>query len=437
MTEIAPDTHIAIVGGGISGVVVALGLMERNVPFGIYESMPGFNEIGAGISFGPNALMAMQLLSPTLFDIFKEQAVVNPGPCTEDICFSIRSGTNEHSSAGKLLFDITSDTELTQRTGMPARCCVQRARFLREMTKRLPDNAISYGKQLLAIRNLDAGYPELSFSDGTSILATAVIGCDGIHSRTRQLLHGTAAEPAFAGEYVYRAVVPQHSIQSALKDAMGDTRSCQLYVSRGGYILTYPIGHDLVNIVAARVQGSRTWDYASWSAPSSGEDVFRDFNFWHAPVIKLLADGALPWKWALSDNCHDRPYCKNLVCLLGDAAHNMTPHLGAGAGMAMEDAYVLSCLLGDCLDETNTNKALFTKALLAYDYVRRPRSQRIVKLSRRIGKMFMGAHSELEAGQKAVTDAFREVWEYDVQQALCEARAMMVTEEAETNNENI
>jgi len=47
---------IAIVGGGIGGLCLALTLLHHNIPFQIYEAAPSFGEIGAGIMFGPNAV---------------------------------------------------------------------------------------------------------------------------------------------------------------------------------------------------------------------------------------------------------------------------------------------------------------------------------------------------------------------------------------------
>ncbi|MNF60874.1 3-hydroxybenzoate 6-hydroxylase 1 [compost metagenome] len=38
----------------------------------------------------------------------------------------------------------------------------------------------------------------------------------------------------------------------------------------------------------------------------------------------------------------DEPWYRGRVLLIGDAAHATTPHLGQGAGMAIEDAIVLS-----------------------------------------------------------------------------------------------
>lgn len=57
---------IAIVGGGIGGLTLAIGLQYQGVPHHIYESAQAFSEIGAGVSFGTNALRAMSLIDPAI-----------------------------------------------------------------------------------------------------------------------------------------------------------------------------------------------------------------------------------------------------------------------------------------------------------------------------------------------------------------------------------
>lgn len=49
--------------------------------------------------------------------------------------------------------------------------------------------------------------------------------------------------------------------------------------------------------------------------------------------------------WALFDHPPAKTYYKGRMCLSGDAAHASAPHQGAGAGMALEDAYIMSSLL--------------------------------------------------------------------------------------------
>ncbi|MNP49009.1 Salicylate hydroxylase [compost metagenome] len=59
------NTHIriAVVGGGIAGLALASNLSKHaHLDVQMFESAPQFSEIGAGISFGANAVKAIELL---------------------------------------------------------------------------------------------------------------------------------------------------------------------------------------------------------------------------------------------------------------------------------------------------------------------------------------------------------------------------------------
>ena len=66
------------------------------------------------------------------------------------------------------------------------------------------------------------------------------------------------------------------------------------------------------------------------------------------------------------------------VCLLGDAAHAIGPHVGQGASLALEDALVLAKCLRDIHD--------LPRAFSTFECLRRPRVEPIVKQSRRTGR---------------------------------------------------
>ena len=60
--------RVAIVGGGLCGLALAIALKERSIPFIVYESRASFMELGAGINLGPNTLQAFRLIDPSLVD---------------------------------------------------------------------------------------------------------------------------------------------------------------------------------------------------------------------------------------------------------------------------------------------------------------------------------------------------------------------------------
>ena len=57
-----PDAEIAIVGGGIAGLALALGLHSRGIPSRVYEVAPEIKELGVGITILPHAMRELTQL---------------------------------------------------------------------------------------------------------------------------------------------------------------------------------------------------------------------------------------------------------------------------------------------------------------------------------------------------------------------------------------
>ena len=69
---------VAIVGGGIGGLTLALGLLKySHIDVQIYESAPSFGWIGAGVAIGPNGQRALELISPAAKEAFDKHATPN------------------------------------------------------------------------------------------------------------------------------------------------------------------------------------------------------------------------------------------------------------------------------------------------------------------------------------------------------------------------
>jgi salicylate hydroxylase len=117
------------------------------------------------------------------------------------------------------------------------------------------------------------------------------------------------------------------------------------------------------------------------------------------------------------------------VAILGDAAHASTPHQGAGAGQALEDAFILSNLLGDPLVRVVAD---IPAAFKAYDAVRRPRSQKVVVTSREAGKVFCcegeGVGDNTEKIRENLSHRQKWIWEVDHKEQLKKARAILEEE---------
>lgn len=199
------DFDLAIIGGGIAGLTLAIALQHRGIKVSIYEQAHKFGEIGAGVSFSPNAVQAMKLCHDGIYESFEKVCTRNQWSSKRQVWFDYLDAYGEEGEQlerGKHAFTITNS--LGQNG-------VHRATFLDELVKLVPDGTAHFGKRLKSLEQNDAGKCVMEFEDGTTAQADAVIGCDGIKSKTRQLMHGLdhpCAHPTYTHKYAYRGVVP-------------------------------------------------------------------------------------------------------------------------------------------------------------------------------------------------------------------------------------
>ncbi|KAF3032227.1 hypothetical protein E8E12_003901 [Didymella heteroderae] len=374
---------IAIVGGGLGGLALAIGLIKHGIHVHIYESTATFSEIGAGVAFGINSITALHKIDPKLLEGYKKHATFNADCGRASTFMSFRwgmDGKKHKHQAGDMMWNLNDiwQPERAQALGVKTRSCIHRARLLDVLVALLPANITSFKKSFVGAEERVDGSLELRFADGTTAIASALIGCDGIKSKVRQLVCGPDIHATYTGEVAYRALVPRADAEKALGAELAFNGT--LYCGYGGYIVTYPVENcDFVNMVAIPHDQGEGWSWSQdeWTVPASTDEIRQRFKGWYKPLVDIICDYSLPSKWALFDLQHDAPYYKGNTCLLGDSAHATTPHLGAGAGMAMEDAYLHSSLIASVGDV-----AQIENAFRAYDAVRRPRTQECIERSR-------------------------------------------------------
>lgn len=426
-----PDLPIAIVGGGLGGLALAIGLHKRGVNVRIYEAAPAFAEIGAGVAFGPNSTRALHLIDKALLEGYKKYATFNQDPQREDTFMSLRWGLDERRQGGSKAADFICNIEdkwhpeRAKALGVRARSCIHRARLLDVLVDLLPKDISIFGKSFEGVEQQADGTLKLRFIDGTTAMASAVVGCDGIKSKVREAVCGPAVDATYVGEYAYRAMVPSPEAERALGTELA--RNGQLYCGYGAYIVSYPVEHgEFINMAAIIHEPGNdwTWKHADWTIPTSGDDFVRDYKGWHSPLVELIEKYRLPDKWAMFNVAHSSPYCKGRICLLGDSAHASTPHLGGGAGMAMEDAYILSNLIASVEGYSDIESAF-----RAYDTVRRPRTQQLIESSRQAGLLVEFLLPEVEdnvhAFQSACETWYEWLWHEDLEASLKRAKALL------------
>ena len=248
---------VAICGGGIGGLSLAIGLQRHNVPFHLYEAASAFAEIGAGVSFGWNAIRAMALISPRIQTLYEKIDNRNPNEKAKTQWFDFQFGMDGRNPKHKAGHYVTA---VNNPVGQSS---VHRAHFLDGLVSLIPQEQYSFGKKVVSLTRDDkTGNVKLSFADGTTARSSVVIGCDGIKSNVRPMLLGesdAAAHAEFTGKYAYRGLVSMETAQSAVGEYKA--QNSQMYMGYNGHVLTFPIENGkTMNVVAFRTKEDGGWE---------------------------------------------------------------------------------------------------------------------------------------------------------------------------------
>jgi len=334
---------VAIIGAGIGGVAAAVCLRRVGLQAVLFERREYLREAGAGLSLWPNGTSVLEQL-----DLLPR--VLNAG----------QRGMNFRllSPAGKTLMEIG-----TAHSDTPA-VCLHRADLLRILAEELPLEDLRLGQELTEIQ--PAGEKlRLQFADGGTFLCDGLVGADGIYSQVRSMASGSR-DPLSRGYLIYRAIA----------DAPDD-------LVPGDNSETWGSGQRFG--VLSIAQNKVCW-YATanaFDAQLTGEkrklEILRMFNGWHRPIQDLIV--ATDSSAILMSNARDlKPFRRwglGPTTLLGDAAHALTPNLGQGACMALEDAFVLANSL--------RAHASVEKAFRIYESLRFSRTRSAILRSRYLG----------------------------------------------------
>ncbi|KAI1778775.1 FAD/NAD(P)-binding domain-containing protein [Hypoxylon cercidicola] len=411
--------HVAVIGGGITGVMLALGLLKRGVNYTLYERAPAFTEIGAGIGFSPNAERALKVVDPEVYRIFKQVATTTE---VEEY-FQWVDGYRTNEIAARLLI------------GVDAFQFGRRSDFLEAWSKLIAKDNAKFNKELITLSQKDDGKVSLGFKDGTVEEADLVVGCDGINSRVRRLMLGEsnpASYPSYTNKYCYRALVPMDKAREVLGaeravDKHGSLNRL-MYIGPNAHCMSYPVAKDQFLNVLLVISDPNPWrsEDGKHTAPETKADAIRAFAEWR-PKIRALVD-LLPeklQKWAIFD-LFENPvpyYHDGSVAVAGDAAHAAGPHLGSGAGFGVEDALVLASLLEAANTKASgqnqkTKVDLCHDALIAYNNVRYNRTQWLIRATREACALFHwqdeAVGNDFDKFLSEIGKRYHQIWDNDI-----------------------
>ena len=340
---------IAILGGGIGGLCAAVGLQRAGHEVRVYESAPEMKAVGAGLVLSVNAMRALRQLG-------LHEVVRSIGYAFDSVAILDQQGK---------IINETKMQKVAQVYG-GGNFSVHRSDLQAVLLDQLPDGLVHLGKKCVDFT--PRTQITLRFEDGDQVTADALIAYDGIHSVVRKKLLPRVAL-RYAGYTCWRAVVPYRFCQYP-------KRFSETWGTKGRFGIV-PLKSDCVY-----------W-FATMSAPQDDAetrnfgvaDLRRNFQHYHAPVADILehtTDEQLLWNDILDFKPVEH-YAFGNVVLAGDAAHAMTPNLGQGAGMAIEDAAVLTF----CLSRGATAEEAFHH----FEQLRQKRVSSIVNGAFQLGKI--------------------------------------------------
>ncbi|KAI1348436.1 FAD/NAD(P)-binding domain-containing protein [Xylaria sp. FL0043] len=365
--------RIGIIGGGLAGVTVAIALSKHpHVDVHVYESSPQFTERGAGIGLSPLALEALDDIIPSVIHLLKTKA----GAVEAD---AARLVIGSGPEAGALVADLGESAGLT----------MNRAPLLQTLLSLLPKEMLHAGKRLKSLEQIDSGV-RATFEDGTDEHFDALIGADGIFSSVRDhLLGGKEHAASPAGWWDCRHLVPFEKARKALGEESFKVDRQYAWLGDGAAMLHgFVENKTMVQCIIAVIDKSFSADRKREVTTKSLTDALPT-SWYEGPVAKgmvdLILDQKDPKGYAQWEHKFTPTYANNRVCIVGDAAHATSPWQGAGAGISIEDAFIIGHLFSNI-----TTAAEIESAFKAFDALRRPRCQQVVDNGRRTGRLFCG-----------------------------------------------
>ncbi|MGW7252121.1 FAD-dependent oxidoreductase [Streptomyces decoyicus] len=325
----------AVVGGGIGGLATALSLRKSGWSVDVFERARRLPTSGTALGLWPAALGALDALGV--------------GAQVRSLSRPQTSGAFLRPDGGRIAtLDVAA---LERRTGEVPRL-ISRPDLLALLYGAAGEGAVTFDARIADLRTLDGSYD-------------VVVAADGLNSASRTALFGPRHRARYVGASSWRGTVD------------GETGS-----------ITETWGEGLRFGITPLPDGRTNW-FACAVTPEGRRNPGREaatlrgwFGHWHAGVREILDRLTESEVLRLDLYYLDPPlpaYAKGRTVLIGDAAHAMTPDLGRGACEALIDAVELTRALTAAPDVPT--------ALRAYDRVRRPATQRLVRAARLMNRM--------------------------------------------------
>ncbi|REG86626.1 FAD-dependent oxidoreductase [Marinomonas pollencensis] len=333
--------HVAIVGGGIGGMALAVACLHRGIPFTLYERDEEFSARSQG--YGLTLQQASKAIEG--FGLFQLQDGV------------VSTRHLVHTPEGKVVGEwgmrkwLASEA-LATKNATPKRTNVHIARQALRLAllKQLGDRSrVQWGHKLVDFKDTAMGI-ELNFQvSGESKRAHAdlVVGADGIRSVVRNVLFDKEVAPLrYLGCMVILGICPLQDLNGFEHDLLD---SATVFQTANGHERIYimPYSADSVMWQLSFPMPENEAKLLAAQGPKALKEESCRRTQWHDPIPQILTatETSLVSGYPVYDRALLAPQHlaqADKVTLIGDAAHPMSPFKGQGANQALLDALALA-----------------------------------------------------------------------------------------------
>ena len=318
--------RVLIVGGGITGGVLALALRQRDVEVVLVDLRTELGGVGHGITLQGNALKAFR--SVGIYDRLAERG------------FPF-SKLRLRSADGHVIAEIP--TPPMGGPDLPGTMGAVRG----DIADILAEEVVAAGVDVrlgTTLTGIDdhGDAVTVTLSDGSTETVDLLVGADGIRSKVRSMI-GIEDQPRPVGMGIWRTVAKRPVEMDCSEMYYGGPKY------KAGYT---PISEDLCYafLLEENLDRSFVGEHANGKLLKEHGQGYG--GVW-GQVRDSLADDAVVNYQYIEAICVESPWHRGRTIIIGDAAHACPPLIAQGAAMCAEDAVVLAEMLtsGDGIDE--------------------------------------------------------------------------------------